>query len=453
MDVTELKTLLTHGTPKVVVVGGGYVGLPFAVTAAQAHCDVTVLDTDEQKVDAINAGSSYVKDVDDTVLAELVKAGRIAATSEPDVAVHDGTAAIVICVPTPLQASGDPDVSFVMKALESVLSIARDGPEEEWPLRLISLESTVYPGFTQEVVGRMLAEHGRADGDDTFVSFSPERVDPGNATWHTKNTPKVVGANSQVSLEVALAFYRRIVDTVVPVSSTDAAEMVKLLENTQRWVNIGLVNEVALQCHALGLNVWEVIDAASTKPFGFTRYTPGPGVGGHCIACDPDYLAWRLRTMKQSARFIALAGAINRAMPAYVVQRLADALNERGQAVQGKKVLVVGVAYKPDVGDTRESPALDVIRELAQRGAIPCYVDPLVSNLYHEGFDLEALNVLSDEPVDYSAFDAAIIVTHHTDFDYESLVVTCPLVLDTRGVTRGIVIPENIHTKSEVVLL
>ena len=455
--VQDLKTLLSHGTPKVVVVGGGYVGLPFAVVAAQAHCDVTVLDTDVQKVEAINAGHSYVRDVDDTVLAELVKAQVLRATDEPCEAVHDDTAAIVICVPTPLQTGGDPDVSFVLKALESVLSVARSASAiaagDPFPLRLISLESTVYPGFTREVAGLMLANHARVDGEDTFLSFSPERVDPGNTAWHTKNTPKVVGANNDLSREVALAFYRRIVDHVVPVSSTDTAEMVKLLENTFRWVNIGLVNEILLQCQQLGVNAWEVIEAAKTKPFGFMSFTPGPGVGGHCIKVDPEYLEWRLRMLHHEARFIKLAGQVNRGMPAYVVQRLADELNTVQKPVSGQRVLVVGVAYKPDVPDTRESPALDVIRELAQRGAVVSYVDPFVANLFHEGFELEAVNFLSDDEVDFSNFDAAIIVTNHTDIDYESLVVACPLVLDTRGVTRGIVVPEDIHTTSRTVLL
>lgn len=444
MNAQDLKTLLSHGTPEVVVVGGGYVGLPFAVVAAQAHCDVTVLDTDTQKVEAINNGVSYVKDVPDADVAELVAAKVLRATSEPGEAIHDATAAVVICVPTPLQTGGDPDVSFVTKALESVLDVGREESAAEWPLRLISLESTVYPGFTREVVGKLLGEHARKDGEDTFVSFSPERVDPGNAAWRTKNTPKVVGANSAVSQEVALAFYRRIVDHVVPVSSTDAAEMVKLLENTFRWVNIGLVNEIAIQCQQLGVNVWEIIAAAKTKPFGFMSFTPGPGVGGHCIKVDPDYLEWRLRTLHHEARFIRLAGLVNRAMPAYVVQRLADALNDRGRAVRGQKVLVVGVAYKPDVSDTRESPALDVIRELMKRGAIVSYVDPFVGNLYHEGFDLEALNVLSDDPVGYSAFDAAIVVTNHASFDYARLVADCPLILDTRGALRGHATPDKI---------
>jgi UDP-N-acetyl-D-glucosamine dehydrogenase len=438
MDANALKTLLSHGTPQVVVVGGGYVGLPFAVVAAQAHCDVTVLDTDVQKVEAINHGFSYVKDVPDVALAELVAAKVLRATSEPGEAVHDDTAAIVICVPTPLQAGGDPDVSFVTQALESVLSVARYESSDTWPLRLISLESTVYPGFTREVVGKMLADHARRDGEDTFLSFSPERVDPGNPVWHTKNTPKVVGANTPEARAIANAFYSRIVDHVVMVDSTDTAEMVKLLENTYRWVNIGLVNEIAIQCHQLGLDVWEVIDAAKTKPFGFMSFVPGPGAGGPCLTKDSDYLAFALRQQHHDARFIRLAGQVNRAMPAYVVQRLADELNLMQKPVCGQRVLVVGVAYKPDVPDTRESPALDVIRELARRGAVVTYVDPHVPNLFHEGFDgMEALNVLSDSPVDYGAFDAAIIVTHHSGVDYARLAAECPLVLDTRGVTRG----------------
>jgi UDP-N-acetyl-D-glucosamine dehydrogenase len=437
--VQDLKLKLSHGTPRVVVVGGGYVGLPFAVTAAQAHCDVVVYDHESMKVDAINAGRSYVGDVPDAVLTTLIEAKRLGATDDPAKAFLVAPVdVVVICVPTPLQSTGDPDISFVTSAIDAVASALH----QEEPV-LISLESTVYPGCTRELIAEVLRKAGRKPGEDTFVSFSPERVDPGNPTWHTYNTPKVVGGLTAECCAVALSFYERVVERVVPVSSTDAAEMVKLLENTFRWINIGLVNELAIQCHQLGVDVWEVIEAARTKPFGFMSFVPGPGVGGHCIACDPDYLGWRLRTMHHEARFIDLAGKVNRAMPAYVVQRLADELNLMGKPLMRQKVIVFGVAYKPDVPDTRESPALEVIRELARRGAVVHYTDPHVANLYHEDFRLESLSLQGyDEDVkleydrDYSDFDAAIIATAHTAFDYGSLLQTCPLVLDARGITH-----------------
>lgn len=430
----DFKRTLTHGAPHVVVVGGGYVGLPFAVTAARAHCNVTVYDNNTMKVEAINAGKSYIGDVKDSEVAELVDATVLSAVDDPAEAFPAD--AVVICVPTPLQSGGDPDISFVVSAVEGIAPHLGGGPV------LVSLESTVYPGCTREVVAEALWRVGRQK-ENTFVSFSPERVDPGNGKWTTKNTPKVVGGLNAESLEVALAFYRRIIDKVVPVSSTDAAEMVKLLENTFRWINIGLVNELAIQCHQLGVNVWEIVEAARTKPFGFMSFTPGPGCGGHCISCDPDYLAWRLRTSHHEARFIDLAGKVNRAMPAYVVQRLADELNALRRPVCGQRVLVMGVAYKPDVDDTRESPALDIIRELGRRGAIVSYVDPHVVNLFHEGFQLESVDIPRDDTgavpeYDYSQFDAVIIVTNHSAFDYLDLMQTCPLVLDARGVSHDL---------------
>jgi UDP-N-acetyl-D-glucosamine dehydrogenase len=422
----ELKMLLTHGTPRIVVVGGGYVGMPLAVVAAQAHCDAIVLEVDPAKVAQIHEGRSYIRDVPSETLSELVQAGRLQATTDPAEA-YEGADATLVCVPTPLSKTHDPDVSFVINALDAMIPHLRGSA-------LVSLESTVYPGFTREVVVPKLEAAGFTPGDTIFVAFSPERVDPGNARYHTKNTPKVLGGFTPSCLEVASALYTRLVDRVVPVSTTDAAEMTKILENTFRAVNIGLVNEVAIMCHQLGIDTWEVIDAAATKPFGFMPFFPGPGIGGHCIPIDPFYLSWKMRTLRYEARFIALAGQVNTSMPGFVVNRLAEELNAKRMAVGGTKVLVVGVAYKPDVDDLRESPALEVIEYLHQRGADVSYVDPFVPRLEYDGISLSSLPT----DVDPSLFEAAIIVTHHRGFDYERLVRSCPLVVDTRNVTRGL---------------
>jgi UDP-N-acetyl-D-glucosamine dehydrogenase len=429
----RLIRALSHGNPRLVIVGGGYVGLPMAVVAAEAHCDVTILELDASKVERINAGESYIRDIDGATLRELVEAGRISATTDPG-AAYAGAQAALICVPTPLNKTQDPDVSFVLDAITAM------APHVEAPM-LLSLESTVYPGFTREVLVPTLEREGLRPGRDVFVAFSPERVDPGNATWQTKNTPKVVGGLTPACNEVALALYRRLVDEVVPVSSTDAAEMVKILENTFRAVNIALVNEVAIMSHRLGIDAWEVIDAASTKPFGYMPFYPGPGIGGHCIPVDPFYLSWKLRTLRYHARFIELAGQVNSAMPEVVVDRLADELNERRQSVKGAKILIVGVAYKPDIDDLRESPALDVIELLRRRGAEVSYVDPHVPNVALAEETLQALPV----DVDPASFDAAVIVTHHRRYDYERLVASCPLILDTRNITRALTPGEGVR--------
>lgn len=420
----DFKMLLSHGTPRIVVVGGGYVGMPLAVVAANAHCDVVVLEVDPEKVKLINEGTSYIRDVPSETLTELVRSGRLTATTQAEEAYH-GAHATFVCVPTPLRKTNDPDVSFVVNALEAMI------PYLPRPA-LVSLESTVYPGFTREVVVPKLREAGYEPGEDAFVSFSPERVDPGNPTYHTKNTPKVVGGFTPACLDVAQTLYTRMMDHVVPVSTTDAAEMVKILENTFRAVNIALVNEVAIMCNRLGIDTWEVIEAAATKPFGFMPFFPGPGIGGHCIPVDPYYLSWKMRSLRYEARFIGLAGQVNSSMPAFVIDRLAEELNNRGLPIRGTKILVVGVAYKAEIDDLRESPALEILDFLIQRGADIAYVDPYVPSLEIGGEKIDS----QPPDVDPGQFDAAVIVTAHRAYDHERLVRTCPLVFDTRNVTR-----------------
>ena len=361
------------------IVGLGYVGLPLVMEFARAGFKVLGFDVDTRVVDALNAGRSHVQDVPSAQLAEQVTAGRFSATTtlsrlaEPDV--------VSICVPTPLSKTKDPDVSYVLAATDSIKAALRRG-------QLIVLESTTYPGTTRELLLPALEATGLKVGTDFFLAFSPERVDPGNPKWNTHNTPKVVGGITPTCRQVAMVVYQAALERLVPVSSTEAAELVKILENTFRSVNIGLVNEMAIVCDKLGVDVWEVIEAAATKPFGFMKFTPGPGVGGHCIPLDPHYLAWKMRTLNYRTRFIELAGEINAEMPEYWVARVVDRLNERGKAARGSVVLVLGVAYKKDIDDVRESPALDVIRLLAQRGATVRYHDAHVPALRADGVDL-----------------------------------------------------------------
>ncbi|HEV2749430.1 MAG TPA: nucleotide sugar dehydrogenase [Gemmatimonadales bacterium] len=403
------------------IVGLGYVGLPLAMEFARAGFHVLGFDVSKNVVDSLNQGRSHVQDVPGAQLAGFVKASLFAATTdlarlrEPDV--------VSICVPTPLSKTKDPDVSYVLAATDSVKQALRRG-------QLIVLESTTYPGTTRELMLPALEATGLKVGEDFFLAFSPERVDPGNPQWNTHNTPKVVGGITEECRRVAIAVYEPAIETLVPVSSPEAAELVKILENTYRSVNIGLVNEMAIVCDKLGVNVWEVIEAAATKPFGFMKFMPGPGVGGHCIPLDPHYLAWKMRTLNYRTRFIELAGEINAAMPEYWVARVVDRLNEQGRAARGSKVLVLGVAYKKDVGDIRESPALDVIRLLQRRGAVVSYHDPHVRKLKEEDIDLTSLP-LSSETI--AAADCLVVVTDHTDVDY-ALVERCGrVIVDTRN--------------------
>ena len=402
------------------IVGLGYVGLPLVMELVRAGYRVLGFDISKRVVDGLNAGRSHIQDVPSDAVAKAVAAGQFSATtelsrlSEPD--------AISIAVPTPLSKTKDPDVSYVLSATESIKKTLRRG-------QLVILESTTYPGTTRELMLPALESTGLKVGEDFFLAFSPERVDPGNPKYNTRNTPKVVGGITPNCLHVTVALYQPAIERIVPVTSTEAAELVKILENTFRSVNIGLVNEMAIVCDKLGVDVWEVIDAAATKPFGFMKFTPGPGVGGHCIPLDPHYLAWKMRTLNYRTRFIELAGEINAEMPEYWVARIADRLNEQGKAVRGSTVLVLGVAYKKDIDDIRESPALDVIRLLEQRGAIVKYHDPHVPQLHEDGVELESIPLTADT---LHGTDCVVIVTDHTGLDYPLVAREAKLVVDTR---------------------
>ena len=403
------------------IVGLGYVGLPLALEFARAGFQVLGFDVSKGVVDGLNQGRSHIQDVASADVARFQAAGKFAAT--PDLARLREPDVVSICVPTPLSKTKDPDVSYVLAATNAVKQTLRRG-------QLVVLESTTYPGTTRELMLPALEATGLKVGEDFFLAFSPERVDPGNPTWTTRNTPKVVGGITETCQRVALAVYEPAIETLVPVTSTEAAELVKILENTFRSVNIGLVNEMAIVCEKLGVDVWEVIEAAATKPFGFMKFTPGPGVGGHCIPLDPHYLAWKMRTLNYRTRFIELAGEINAEMPEYWVGRVVDRLNEQGRAARGSKVLVVGVAYKKDVDDIRESPALDVIRLLEQRGAVVSYHDPHVHRLQDDDIDLASTPLTAET---LSAADCVVIVTDHSDVDYPLMARSARLVVDTRN--------------------
>ncbi len=407
------------------VVGLGYVGLPLAVEFARAGLRVIGLDVDTRKVEALRAGQSYIQDVPTEVVADLVARGRLAATT--DYAELRHADAVSICVPTPLRKTRDPDMSFVVSAAEAIVQVCHPG-------FLIVLESTTYPGTTEEVFEPKLTERGFRIGEDVFLAFSPERIDPANPRFGVRNTPKVVGGTTPACTEAAAALYGLAVDHVVPVSSPRAAEMVKLLENTFRAVNIGLVNEVALMCARLGVDAWEVIDAAATKPYGFMRFTPGPGIGGHCIPIDPLYLSWKLKTLNYTARFIELADSINSQMPHHVVTLVADALNEDGRALRGARVLVLGAAYKRDVDDVRESPALDVMIELRKRHAEVSYHDPYVAALRLDETELRSQPLTAEL---LAAADCAVIVTDHTNFDWDFIGAHARVLVDTRNALKG----------------
>ena len=411
-------------TARVGVIGLGYVGLPLAVEFAHAGFDVTGFDVDASKADQINGGRSYIPDVAERDLAECVRAGKLRATA--DMSALATMDAIDICVPTPLRKTKDPDLSYVVKAVEAVAATLTRG-------QLVILESTTYPGTTDEVVQPMLEAKGLEADVDFFLAFSPERVDPGNQQFNTRNIPKIVGGVGPASTEAAAALYGATVEHVVPVSSTRVAEMVKLLENTFRAVNIGLVNEVALMCHTMDIDVWEVIDAAKTKPFGFMPFYPGPGLGGHCIPIDPYYLSWKARQTGFECRFIELAGQINSSMPHFVVDRVAEALNSQKKSINGSRVHVIGVAYKRDVNDMRESPALDVMEALSKRGAQLSYSDPYVPELMHGGHLLRSID-LADAV--RARPDCAVICTDHHAFDYARLVDSGTLVVDTRNALK-----------------
>ncbi len=426
--MTHLQTLLDRIEQRsaiVGVVGLGYAGLPLVVGFAQAGLRVIGIDTDATRVAALQAGQSYVEDVSAATIAALVQAGKLSASVDAQALTEADV--VIICVPTPLRKTREPDLSYVVAASDRATAIARPG-------QLFVLESTTYPGTTDEILAPRLIERGLIPGRDVFLAFSPERVDPGNKRFGLRNTPKIVGGSTPDCTTAAAALYGTAVDTVVPVSSPRAAEMAKLLENTFRAVNIALVNEVALMCSALKLDVWEVIGAASTKPYGFMPFTPGPGIGGHCLPVDPLYLSWKLKALNAKARFIDLADEINSKMPEHVVELTANELDEQGLRLRGADVLVIGAAYKPNISDMRESPALDVLIELERRGARAAYHDPHVPTLRLDD------RTLSSQPLTIERLAAAaavIIVTAHTDVDYDLIVDHAKLVIDTRNALAG----------------
>ena len=423
---SALEKTIRTGEARVGTIGLGYVGLPLSVEFAGAGLAVTGFDLTEAKVAAVNRGESYIKDVPSERLAVEVTAGRLKATTNFD--ELSACDAIIICVPTPLGKTKDPDLSMVVDAARSIASRLRPG-------QLIVLESTTYPGTTEELILPLMEERGLKVGESFFLAFSPERVDPGNPRFQTRNTPKIIGGVTSRCTAVAKALYERAIDTVIPVSSTRAAEMVKLLENTFRSVNIGLVNEVALMCARLKVDVWEVIDAAASKPFGFMPFYPGPGLGGHCIPIDPIYLSWKLKELNYRARFIELAGEVNSSMPEYVIERVASALNERERSVKGSRILILGVTYKRDIEDVRESPALDILRLLHSRGASVSYSDPHVPELSLDDITLRSQDLLTS----VKAADLVVIVTDHSAFPYGEIVAAAKGIVDTRNATKGIV--------------
>ena len=424
--IEKLLDLIETRRATVGVVGLGYVGLPLAVELADGGFSVVGFDVSEKVCDGINAGRSHIKDVTTERVKRLVDAGKLQATT--DMRRMGECDAISVCVPTPLGKTRDPDVSYVVAATEAIGESLRAG-------QLIILESTTYPGTTRELMLPMLEARGLQVGHDFFLCFSPERVDPGNETWQTPNTPKVLGGITQNCIDAACALYSTVIEHVVTVSSPESAELAKLLENTFRAVNIALVNEMAQVCDRLNVDVFEVIDAAATKPFGFMKFTPGPGIGGHCIPLDPHYLAWKMKTLKYKTRMIERAGELNSEMPEYVVEKVQDALNRAKKPINGSDILVLGVAYKRDIDDLRESPALDVIRLLEEKGAKVRYHDPFVPVIREEGWVRESVEF---SPGSLQSADCVVIVTDHTTVDYEIVVQNSQLVVDTRNATRGI---------------
>ena len=409
---------------KIGILGMGYVGMPLAVAFAEAGFNVLGIDPDQCKTDTFNKNISYIQDVPTETVARLHQSDQLNMTT--DFAALKDIDAVSICVPTPLRQTGDPDMSFINSAADQLAKYVHKG-------MVVVLESTTYPGTTREVMIPKLTEtSGLKVGEDIFICFSPERVDPGRKDWTTLNTPKVIGGITTACVEVAQAWYSGAIKTVVPVSSAEAAEMAKLLENTFRMINIGLVNELAIMCERLGVDVWEVIDAAATKPFGFMKFTPGPGLGGHCIPIDPLYLSWKMKEMNYNARFIELASEINTNMPRYVVSRILDAMNDRGKVLKGSKVLVLGVAYKPDIDDVRESPALDVIALLKKKGAQVSYHDPYIPQIHHEheGWKMDSVK---DAMRAVKESDAVVIVTNHKAYDYQAILAQAKFVFDSRN--------------------
>jgi len=424
-QLEDLKAKIEDRSARVGVLGLGYVGLPLAVELAKVGFHVTGIDVSREKVDALNRGETYILDVAESELKPLVESGRLVATTDFSAISQLDTANI--CVPTPLRKTKDPDMSYVVSCTEQIAKYLKPGT-------LIILESTTYPGTTEELLLPTLQKGGLKVGEDFFLCFSPERVDPGNEKFQTRNIPKVVGGMTPGCTEVGALFYRQALETVVPVSSTSVAEMVKLLENTFRMINIGLVNELAMMCDRMGVNVWEVIDAAATKPFGFMPFYPGPGLGGHCIPIDPFYLSWKTKQAGIEARFIELAGYINGQMPHFVVDKVADALNRHRKPVNGSHVHLLGIAYKRDIDDLRESPALDIAHLLQQRGARVTFSDPYIEHAEHEGVSIEAM----DQEQALGNADCVVIVTDHRNVDYASVGKKAKLIVDSRNAMKNI---------------
>jgi UDP-N-acetyl-D-glucosamine dehydrogenase len=417
-----LKSLHDH-TARIGILGLGYVGLPLAAAFGDAGFQITGIDPDPRKVNTLNNGDSYVQDVSAKMITRLLKAGKLTATT--DFSALRQCDAVSICVPTPLRKTGDPDMSFILSATEELAKYMHPG-------MIIVLESTTYPGTTREILLPKLGkEKGLVVGQDFFLAFSPERVDPGREDWTTLNTPKVIGGITEDCSEVAAVWYSEALKTVVQVSSAETAELSKLLENTFRMINIGLVNELAIMCERLGVDVWEVIDAAASKPFGFMKFTPGPGLGGHCIPIDPLYLSWKMKAFQYNARFIELAADINTNMPRYVVSRVIDAFNDRGTLLKGAKCLVLGAAYKPDIDDIRESPALDVIGLLQKKGARVEYHDPYIPHLRtHDDIEMESVPDVMDA-VNHA--DCVVIITNHSVYDYKAILKEAKFIFDSRN--------------------
>ncbi len=428
----ELKKRIINKTARVGVLGLGYVGLPLAVEFARAGFDVTGIDVQQSKVDLFNSGHSYIKDVKDGVFEPLVRSGKLRATTDFSVIRELDT--IDICVPTPLRKTKDPDMSYVISATDAIAEYIHPG-------LLVMLESTTYPGTTDELLLPKLTSKGMEVGKDFFLCFSPERVDPGNPRFQTANIPKVVGGITSACTEIGALFYGQALEKVVPVSSTRVAEMVKLLENTFRMINIGLANEMALMCSRMNIDVWEVIDAAATKPFGFMPFYPGPGLGGHCIPIDPFYLSWKSKEAGIEARFIELAGHINGRMPEFVVEKIQNALNDAAKPVRGSRVHLLGIAYKRDIDDVRESPALDIMLLLERLGAVVTFSDPYVRRIQTHNGHLDGQDMLSS----VAAADCVVVVTDHSAVDYTSVVERSKLILDTRNALKGFRSPKIVR--------
>jgi len=423
--VASLKDKIEKRKATAAVIGLGYVGLPLAMEIAAAGFKVIGIDLDRSKISRLERGESYILDVPSTIVERTTTSGRFIPTS--DFGALNDVDAVSICVPTPLSKSRDPDISFILAATGEIRKYLHNE-------QLIVLESTTYPGTTDELILPELEASGLRAGSDFFLAFSPERIDPGNASFNTHNTPKIVGGITRECGDMAHLFYSQFIERVIPVSSSKCAEMVKLLENTFRSINIGMINEMALMCDLLGVDVYEVIDAAATKPFGFSPFYPGPGLGGHCIPIDPHYLAWKLKALNFQARFIGLASEINGMMPSVVTTMVTDGLNQHSKSIRGSKIMVLGVAYKKNVSDCRESPALDVMRLLNEKGAALSYNDPFVPRMRLNGEILESVSLSPDI---LSNQDCVVILTDHTSYDFKRIIASAKLVIDTRNVTKG----------------